>query len=192
MRKADDHDLRRALSEEVENLEPSDELWNKIYSRSVVTQAKRRIPWLKGGVAMGSAAAAAAVVLLLTGPWSPGTGPEPPAGPGPVALVQPLAVPEEDPTADRLFVRYNQTLYWYNGESVPTEELGDLLTLTTRAIGDGADPQPDGSSNLPEVGQEVRAIKGSDPLSRIAVQADQAWYAFDNMLQPIAPAPPNQ
>jgi hypothetical protein len=195
VRKADDHDLRDALSEEVENLEPSDELWNNIYKRSVAKQAKRRNPWLKSALAMGAAAAAVAV-FLLSGQWNPGTGPshEPPPGPGPVTLVQPLVAPGETPpslAADRLYVRYNHTQYWYNGESVPTQELGGLLTRTTKESGDQTTPQPDGSSNLPEAGKEVRAIKGVDPVRRIAVQTDQGWYVLDNILNPLSPPSPN-
>lgn len=205
MRKADDHDLRDALSEEVENLEPSDELWNSIYTRSVARQEKRRIPWLTSALAMGAAAAAAAV-FLLNGQWNQGTGPGPAPNPGPVTLVAPggpVPLPTgpepgvqrfvaPDPTADRLFVIYNHTMYWYNGESVPAGELGDLLTLTTRGTGDRTVPQPDGYTNLLEAGFEVRAIRGADPVRRIAVQTDQGWYVLENMLKPLPTSVPNQ
>lgn len=199
MRKADDHDLRDALSEEVETLEPSDELWNNIYKRSVAKQEKKRNPWLKSALAMGAAAAAAAV-FLLAGQWNtdprpePPTGPVPPPSPGPVTLVRPLAAPGDtapSPAAERLFVRYNHTMYWYNGESVRPEELGALLTRTTKATGDKTAPQPDGYSNRLEAGKEVRAIKGADPVRRIAVQTDQGWYVLDNMLKPLPPTSPN-
>lgn len=204
MRKADDHDLRDALSEEVELLVPSDELWNKIYKRSVVQQEKKRRPWLTSALTMGAAAAVAAV-FLLNGPMKPSTvtGPEPPTGNSPSLLaaqgdntrsitpavsgnsIRPMSV---DPNADRLSVRYSKTTYWYNGESIPPESVGDLLTLTTRESGDPNAPQPNGySANLP-AGKEIRTIKGADPAHRIAVQTDQGWLIFDDQ-QKSLPTP---
>lgn len=209
MRKADDNDLRDALSEEVENLEPSDKLWNNIYMRSVAKQEKRRIPRLTSALALGAVAAAAAL-FLLNGQWNPRTGPEPTPAPGPVTLVQPLSAPsnptplpagpdsgaqrfvDPDRTAERLFVIYNHTMYWYNGESIPAGELGDLLTLTTKGTSDRTAPPPDGYANLLDAGKEVRAIKGTDPVRRIAVQTDQGWYGLDNLLKPLSPTLPNQ
>lgn len=178
MRKADEQDLRDALSEEVESLEPSDELWNNIYKRSVVKQERKRNPWLKSALAMGAAAAAAAV-FLLSGQMQPGRGPEPAPGPGPVTLVQPLvkpfAAPGEtplNPEADRPYVRYNHTMYWHNGESIPAGNLGALLATTTTESSFGA-------------GREIRAIQGADPVRKIAVQTDKGWYAMENMLKPL-------
>jgi hypothetical protein len=186
MRKADDHDLREALAEEVETLEPSDELWNKIYKRSVVQQEKRRRPWLTGALAMGAAAAVAAV-FLVNGQLTPGV--RPPTDNGPSILVAPGENPlpqirtfgGPDPADDRLSVRYNQTMYWHNGESVSPDQVGDLLTLTTREAGD---PPPNGFSPTLAPGKEVRAVKGADPAQRIAVQADQGWYLFENLVKP--------
>ncbi|HWI64295.1 MAG TPA: hypothetical protein VNT75_20845 [Symbiobacteriaceae bacterium] len=187
MRKADETDLRDALSEEVETLEPSDELWNNIYKRSVAKQEKKRVPWLTSALAMGAAAAAAAV-FLLNGQWNRAPEPGPTVDPGPVTLVAPGGPTPEltsrtpgvqrfaapDAPTDRLFVLYNHTMYWYNGESVPPAELGDLLTLTTKGSGDGY-------TNLLEAGQEVRAIKGADPVRRIAVHTSQGWYVLDSL-----------
>lgn len=204
MRKADDQDLRDALSEEVETLEPSDELWNKIYKRSVVQQEKKRRPWLTSALAMGAAAAVAAV-FLAGGQWKPGTGPEPPAGNGPSILVAPgentppeaapriMVAPVEnpgtfaapDPTADRLSLTYNNTMYWHNGESVAADQLGDLLTLTIRDSGAPNAP-PNGYSATLAPGKEVRAIKGADPGRQIAVQTDQGWLVFDNLVKPLS------
>ncbi|MDF2626508.1 MAG: hypothetical protein K0R39_339 [Symbiobacteriaceae bacterium] len=197
MRKADDQDLRDALSEEVELLEPSDELWNKIYNRSVVQQEKRRKPWLTGALAMGAAAAVAAIFLfngqMGPAPRSPGTG-DPgrvtevaPGDNGPVTLLSPGADPPStrfapDPSEGRLTLTYNHTMYWHNGKSVRPDELGDLLTLTTR---DAGTPAPNGHTTTLPAGKEVRAIKGADPARRIAVQTDQGWLAFDNILQPL-------
>jgi hypothetical protein len=142
MPKADDHDLRDALAEEVETLEPSDELWNKIYKRSVVQQEKKRRPWLTGALAMGAAAAEAAV-FLVNGQLTPGV--QPPPETGPSILVAPVDNPPPqirtfggpDPAADRLSVRYNHTMYWHNGEVVPPDrawQSGVDLAAVSQAV----------------------------------------------------------
>lgn len=196
MRNVDEQDLREAIADEVESLEPSDQLWNAIYQRSV-SKMEKRTYWKKSLMAL--AAAAAAVVFVVT---TQGGQTEPPAANGPATMAAPnesgaktlpadtLPIHGQDPQeqAPPKIVRYRYASYFLIDRTVSADQLGEVLVKshqdrTGKPSGEGqVELEGDGYASFLEPGTEIRTIKGVDPKEELAVPYEGKWYVVDSFL----------